>query len=192
MGTEIDEVVKFIFELGHLKNIKHEGWRCLNISNPSSVAAHSCRAAQIAFVLARMEGYPDPYEACAKTVFHDMAETRVGDLHKLAARYAVADEHRSARDSTNPLGELGKELYKAWEDVEEQNTTAGLIGKDADVLEVCFQAKTYVDLGVKDAYDWIKNSRPRLKTKSAKAICEALLTADSNEWWKGWKKIPKD
>ena len=42
------------------------------------------RAAQIAFVLAKLEGYENPFEICTLTVFHELEECRIGDLHKVA------------------------------------------------------------------------------------------------------------
>ncbi|MFB0965315.1 MAG: HD domain-containing protein [Patescibacteria group bacterium] len=51
----LKRITDFLFETFHLKNIKHEGWRFCGIPNPDSVAEHSLNAAQIGYVLAKME-----------------------------------------------------------------------------------------------------------------------------------------
>ncbi|MDI6721005.1 MAG: HD domain-containing protein [Candidatus Aenigmarchaeota archaeon] len=62
---ENKDVLNFIFEMGQLRRIKHEGWRIAGVENPESVADHALRAAQIGFFLARLEGYDNPYEVCS-------------------------------------------------------------------------------------------------------------------------------
>ena len=52
---ENKDILKFLFELGQLKKVEHEGWRLAGVENPETVTDHSLRAAQIAYVLARLE-----------------------------------------------------------------------------------------------------------------------------------------
>jgi putative hydrolase of HD superfamily len=49
------ELVRLIFETLHLKHVKHEGWRIIGVEHPDSVAEHSLCAAQIAYIIAKME-----------------------------------------------------------------------------------------------------------------------------------------
>ena len=79
-------IAKLLFEMQHLKQIKHEGWRLSGVQHPDSVAEHSLCAAQIAYVLAQMEG-ADALRVTSMLVWHDMAETRIGELHKIASHY---------------------------------------------------------------------------------------------------------
>ena len=51
----LQKITNLIFEGLHLKRIKHEGWRMCGIENPDSVAEHSLNAAQIGYILAKME-----------------------------------------------------------------------------------------------------------------------------------------
>lgn len=66
------DILNFIFELGQLKRIKHEGWRLIGVKFPESVADHCLRAAQIGYILAKMEKYENPFEVCSMVVFHDI------------------------------------------------------------------------------------------------------------------------
>ncbi|MBI5655102.1 HD domain-containing protein [Candidatus Uhrbacteria bacterium] len=186
---ETKNIIKFIFELGQQRRVSHEGWKLLGIRHPDNVAEHSLRAAQIGFALAVMEGYEKPEEVCAMLVFHDMAECRVGDLHKVAARYVKADELRAAQDQTSELGEFGEKILDLWKQVEEKSTLAGRIAKDADYLETAVSGKEYLEQGHTFAQDWITNVSNALKTDSAKRLIAELQQADSNEWWQGLKKL---
>ncbi len=185
-------IIKFIFELGQQRRVSHEGWKLLGIKHPDNVAEHSLRAAQIGYVLAVMEKYPNPEEVCSMLVFHDMAECRVGDLHKVAARYVEADELRAAEDQTRELGEFGEKILDLWKQVEEKTTTAGRIAKDADYLESAVSGKEYLEQGHAFAQDWINNVANAVKTESAKKLVAELQQTGSNEWWRGLKKLPKN
>ena len=182
------EIIDFFHELGLLKKIKREGWRIIGVDNPESVADHSLRTAQIAYVLAKMENHPYPEKVCALSVFHDMAECRVGDLHKIAQRYVNADEKDAAKGQTSQLGRIGKAVFSIWEEAEGKHTSAAIIAKDADLLEVAISAKEYSELGHKGTGDWIKNASKNLKTKSAKKLVKLLRLSSPNSWWKGLKK----
>jgi putative hydrolase of HD superfamily len=80
------EILKFFYEMGQLSRVKREGWRLLGMETPESIADHSLRAAQIGWVLAKLEGYKDPNEVAAMLVFHDIGETRMR-LPRFGSRY---------------------------------------------------------------------------------------------------------
>jgi len=183
------DLLKFIFELSQLRKIKHEGWRLVGIDNPESVADHSLRAAQIGFLLAELEGYENPLEMCSILVFHDIEECRVGDIHKIANRYIKVDEEAVVKEQTEKLDEMGKKVFELWKKSEEITTRAGIIAKDADLLEQAFTAKEFMEKGYTFAQDWINNVSKKLQTKSAKDILVLLKEVNSNDWWQGLKKI---
>jgi len=183
MGTK--EAVDFFFEMGHLKLIKHEGWRLVGVDSPDSVAEHSLRAAQIGFILARMEGYENPYEVCTMLVFHDCAESRVGDLHLIAKEYVKSDQEQAVNEQLAGLGESGKELQVLWKQVEERSSEAGRIARDADELEQALCAREYMLQGFHSAKSWLENIAEVLHTDSARALLSELEESDPHEWWKG-------
>lgn len=184
-----NKILNFFFELGQLRRIKHEGWRTIGINNPESVADHSLRAAQVGYILAKLENYINPAEVATMIIFHDIGECRVGDIHKIATRYIKVDEGQAVKDQTAPLEKLGKDIYNLWEDVEIQKTTAGKIAKDADLLEQAITAKEYIEKGNKFAQNWIDNISKKLITKTAKSLVKDLKKSSSNDWWQGIKKI---
>ena len=184
-------ILKFIFELGQLKRVKHEGWKLIGIDNPESVAEHSLRAAQIGFILAKLEKYENPFEVCSILVFHDVAECRIGDIHRVGNRYISVDEEKVVEEQTAKLENIGKEISEMYEQIERKNTKAGIIAKDADFLEMAFMAKEYLERGYGFAQDWIDNISKSVQTKSAVSLLKDLQKSNSNDWWQGLKKMKK-
>jgi len=191
---EIDsmkEIAKYLFEAGMLKRVKRSGWWAEKINNPESVADHALRTAMIAFILAKMEGMNngDADRLCTAAIFHDMHETRLLDHNKITARYISITKELELKVERDQVGKLPKEikqsLLRRFELTEEEQ----IILKDADYLECAFQAKEYLDVGYKGAASWIKSIKTRLTTKSAKKLLEQVEKMNSNEWWKGLKKI---
>ncbi|MBI2148647.1 HD domain-containing protein [Candidatus Woesearchaeota archaeon] len=188
---EDKDILNFIFELGQLRRVDHEGFKLIGVEHPETVAEHTLRAAQIGFILAKIENYNNPYEVCTMVVFHDIGECRIGDIHKVANRYVKADEELAVKEQLAKLGDLGSNIFSLWKQIENKGTVAGIIAKDADLLEQAVTAKEYLEKGYEFAQDWINNVNKRLKTKSAQKLILSLKEIHSNDWWQGLKKIPQ-
>ncbi len=188
----IKKIVNFIFELNQLKRQKQTGFQLLGIDNPESVAGHSLRAAQIGYILAYMEEGVNAERVASILIMHDNAETRVGDQHKVAARY-FSKKEAEEKAFSDQLDNLGKELKLKWQsyfkEYKKRNTKEGIIAKDADWLETAFQAKEYFDLGYKDAKNWIDNVEKAVETESAKKIVKEMKKVEFTDWWSGLKKM---
>lgn len=181
------EYAKFFFELGAMRFVPRSGWHLIGIKDPESIAEHTTRSAQIAFILAVLEGHKEPEKVATMVLFHDMGETRVGDINKVGARYVEKKEKEAVSDQLSPLPEISDKIILMWEDVEGRVTEAGNIAKDADSLECALTAKEYMEQGYGKASDWFERSTSRLQTESAKKIAEELKTTSPNDWWDGLK-----
>lgn len=185
----VKHLCRFIHELGHQRRVKHNGWKLALVDSPDSVAEHSLRAAQIAYILAHMEGYPNPCEAAAAMVFHDAHETRIGDLDKIARRYINADEERAAKEQLAPLGKIGEAILELWLKVENKTPPLGPICKDADYLECAFTGREYLAIGHTEAQDWIDNTAKAMRTESGKKLIAMMKQTSPTEWWHGLKNL---
>jgi putative hydrolase of HD superfamily len=183
------QITQFIFELGQLRRIKHEGYRLAGVGDVISVADHNLRTAQIAYFLAKAEGYENPYEVVTMAVFHDIGECRIGDIHKVANRYIQADEQGAVKDQCRPLEEMGEAIFSLWKQTEERSSIPGVIAKDADYLEQAFTAKEYLEKGYTKMAVWIQNSKKHLQTRAAQLLWEEMNAMESWEWWKNLKKL---
>jgi putative hydrolase of HD superfamily len=184
----MDHICEFLYEMGHLKRIQHEGWKFLGDKTPESVAEHSLRAAQLGFILATCEGYHNPEEVCAMLVFHDIGECRIGDIHKIAKAYIKANEEQAVHDQVRDMKDVGEKIFKLWAAVHHQTTTAGIIAKDADLLEMAMTAREYMEKGYKAAEEWIESITPKLKTTTAQDLLQHLRQCSPNQWWKQIKQ----
>lgn len=182
----------FFYELGMLRRVQREGWKFLGVTQPESVAEHSLRAAQIAYVLAILENHPSPETVCSMVVFHDIGECRIGDVQKVANRYVNADEKRAVHDQLKSLETIGDHIFELWNQIELQNTSTAIIAKDADLLELALTACEYKKEGFTDAKDWLVKTKKRLQTTSAKKLFNSFIETDPLSWWKGLKKLSRN
>jgi putative hydrolase of HD superfamily len=188
---DIKKIVNFIFELNQLKRQKHSGWFLAGVANPPSVAEHQLRAAQIGYILAELEGANAEKVACM-LLLHDNAEARTGDQNKVSARYFQKKdgEERAFQEQIDGLGAgIEKKWRQYFDEIENRSTKEGIIAKDADWLEMAFQAKEYLDLGHGAAIDWIDNVEKAVETKSAKEVIKVMKKTEFTDWWQGLKKM---
>ncbi|MBL7157817.1 MAG: HD domain-containing protein [Candidatus Omnitrophica bacterium] len=186
MGKKQDiKLLNFIAEAGALKRVERSGWAVLGIKNAETVAEHSFRCAVIGYIIARTEGV-SPYEVLLMTIFNDMHEARIGDLHKMSQRYIkfekAEDEAFDGQINSLPSG-IKKELHAMRKEYRKQNTKASVIARDADILECLIQAKEYHEHGFKHASKFMKKAPRFLRTKSAKRLWSLAKTNDLNKWW---------
>jgi len=166
----MDELVRFIHEVGSLKLVPRSGWLKLGFKLPESVAEHSFRTAVIAFILA-LKGGRSLDEACRAAVaalFHDMHEARTMDLHKIARNYVDIDAEKAWRDQ---LAQLGVDLD--FSDVES-------FVRDADKLELAFQAVEYAEINPQ-AMSFAENIV--LETEVGRQIYASLMERRDPRWW---------
>jgi len=185
------KVVNFIFELNQLKRQRHTGFQMAGVKNPDTVAEHVMRAAQIGYILAVMEGVNPEKVACMLLV-HDNAEARIGDQNKVSSRY-FSKHDGEAQAMVEQLKALDGEIEKKWNsyynEFEKRATKEGVVAKDADWLEVAFQAKEYLDLGYRSSIDWINNVERALETRSAKKLMKEMKRTEFSDWWQGLKHM---
>lgn len=188
----IKNITNFIFELNGLKRQVRTGFWHVGVKTPDTVAEHVARAAQIAYILAVMEGDANPEKTACIVLVHDNGEIRTGDQNKVSARYfSISDGESNAFNEQ--LKNLGEEIKEKWSgyfsEYEKRDTKEGIIAKDADWLEAAFQAKEYLDLGYRSAVDWINNIEKALETESAKKILKEMKKTEFSDWWQGLKKM---
>ena len=187
--VEINKIANFLYEAGNLKRVKRSGWWLINVENPENVADHSFRCAVIGYILAKLEKV-NTERVVSMCLFNDLHEARINDLHKVGHRYIdfKEAETKAHKEQTEPLGEIGQEIFSFHEEFQEQKTKESLVARDADLLEGLVQAREYLKIGYHDAQDWINNTTKLLVTKSAKHLAKELEKTDPNDWWRGLKK----
>jgi len=182
-SPDLREITRFIFELGQLREETRHGWLRIN-ETPESVAEHTQRAASLGYLLAHCEAFEDPNLVATMVLFHDMHEVRTGDADLVQKRYLQIDEQTAACEQSDGLGAAGETILQMWREVDECSTQAGIIAKDAEVLEMAFTARELVVRGNADAQKWIDSSFGRIKTDSGQELLAIVNGSDPREWWK--------
>ena len=185
MKKQDKKIIDFISEAGMLKRVKRSGWWVLGIKDAESVADHSYRCAVIGYALAKMEKV-FPYKVLVMTLFNDLQEARINDLHKMAQRYVdyQKGEDRAFKEQIQSLPkDMKDELSILHKEYRGQRNKESIIARDADILECLIQAKEYHQYGFKEADKFMKKAPQHLKTKSAKRLWSLAKTMNLNEWW---------
>jgi len=178
-------LMNLIAEAGMLKRVRRSGWWVLGIKDSETVADHSFRCAVIGYIIAKMEKVP-PYKVLLMTLFNDMHEARINDLHKMAQRYIKLQEaeDRAFKEQISNLPKSMKnELRGMHEEYRKQGSRESIIARDADILECLVQAKEYKEHGFKEAFRFMKKAPRFLRTKSAKRLWALAKKTNLNKWW---------
>lgn len=174
-------IANFLFEAGMLKRTPRTGFQFLG-SGAESVAEHIFRTVYIGYTLGKLEQSADSDKIIKMCLFHDLPESRTGDLNYVNKKYVKADEIKALNDlaDTLPFGEEMKSLimeYLSGESLEAR------LAHDADQLEMILALKEYKDLGNKYADEWLDFAVKRLKTATAKELAATIIETDSSMWW---------
>ena len=189
----MNDIAKYVYEIGQLKRVKRSGWWMAGISNPESVAEHSLRTAILGYILASLEGI-DPMKTAMICLFHDTAEARTNDFHRVSKRYITGylEEIAFAEQAERLPQDIAEKVVSFMNDYETRKSPEGDMAHDADLLECIFQAREYQVQGYPDVQDWIKNCYAGLRSKAAKSLADSCLHTEPNEWWQGLKADPKE
>ncbi|MER7771544.1 HD domain-containing protein [Kitasatospora sp. NPDC096140] len=183
MAEDLSPVARFLFEAGTLKHTKRTGWWMAGVRDPESVAEHSWRTSVVASIIARLEG-ADPARAAFLATWHDVAETRTGDVNYVGKKYATsADPEAVTADQVKGMPEvLASTVQDLIAEYEGKESPEAVCARDADKLECLIQGVEYLAQGYANAQRWIDNSRGRLTTKTAQDLADAILATDSLDW----------
>ncbi|GCE06118.1 HD domain-containing protein [Dictyobacter aurantiacus] len=186
---DMNNIAKYLYEIGQLKRVKRSGWWMAGITDPESVAEHTFRTAILGYVLASLDG-ADPAKTAMMCLFHDTGEARINDLHRVSKRYINVgrDEERAITEQVDRLPqEIAANILSFFDDYEGRRSPEGILARDADLLECIVQAREYQVQGYPDTQDWITNCYAGLQTDVAKNLAEACLHTEPKEWWQGLK-----
>lgn len=184
-------ITNFFFELGMLKRQKHTGFALAGVKNLDSLADHTCRAALIGYILADLEG-ADPFKTAVMILLHDVHECRIGDHHKVAARYldTTDAENKVFKEQLDLLPEsVADQWQKLFDEYDQRHTKEGIVAKDADWLETAISAREFLAQGYASCQKWIDNVRASLETDSAKKLLTEIQNTEPTDWWQGLKKM---
>ena len=171
-----------MFELNEQKRTPRNGWHRAGIKESESVAEHTAVCAQIAYVVAQMEG-ANAERAATMALFHDIREVREGDQDWVTRIYRPRDNQ--GKTLMAQIGDLpmAGDLAGIFEEMKVRETKEAIIVADADLLELALQARVYEQSGYWSARLFIDGMRDRLQTKSAKKLLVKIEQSNIEDWW---------
>lgn len=173
-------IASFLFELGLLNNFKRSGFDFLGTGS-QNISSHSFRTAVISYILAKLLD-ADISKAVIMALFHDIPESRTGDINYFQKNYVAKEESRAVKDIINGLP-LISELEQFIEEFNNKQTKEAIIVSDADTIELIITLKEELDKGNKQAELWINDAINRLKLEESKAIIKEAISVNSYDWW---------
>ena len=185
--------LNFFAEAGLLKHVKRSGWWVAGIKDPESVAEHSFRCAIMGYYIAHMEK-ADSHKVMMMTLFNDIHEARINDLHKMGHYYIdFKQAEREVFDHQMEKLDTGvrSELKNNRRELERQQTKESIVARDADILECLLQAKEYYDWGHEGAKKFFEKAPQYLRTKSAQKIWKKIKNWHSARWWEDIVKFER-
>lgn len=182
------DIWNYMHELWVLRE-KRAGQRCeYFFADRESIAEHSHRWATIAFILALMEWYENPYEACTMFTFHDTPEAVSWDKDLIQKQYVKVNIEGILEDQLWPLNKIWKEIRNLIERFEAKKDQCAKICADADKLELILSIKEQGHNWMSYHEAWVDWHWNFLQTESAKKLFEYLKDSSPRDWWN--KYIP--
>lgn len=174
-------IANFLFETGMLKRTPRTGFQFLG-SGAESVAEHIFRTVYIGYTLGHLVKNADTDKIVKMCLFHDLPESRTGDLNYVNKKYVEADEEKAIRDLTGTLP-FGDEMRRLIQEFIKGESLEARLACDADQLEMILALKEYKDLGNTYADEWLAFAFRRLKTDISRKLAQTILETDSSLWW---------
>ncbi|MGC9210214.1 MAG: HD domain-containing protein [Acidilobus sp.] len=127
------------------RSLARTGWmlRGVPASIAESVSSHSFAAALIALELAQRLGL-DPYRSAAIALVHDIAESRIGDIAKVAN---IDEAKRSAEATALDSLEVSAVIKGLVREYYDGNSDEALLARAADLAATLLVSRYYRRLG---------------------------------------------
>ncbi len=193
MDSDNVAIVRFGHETGLLKDIARAGWLLAGVRNGESVAEHSFRVGILAYCIAFQEG-ANPDHAATLGLFHDVPETRIGDVPSVGKHYVqTADPAKVIADQVlglpSTLAAHITALVVEHEGAKEPNATLeAKCSRDADKIECLLQAREYQREGYTQLEHWVTSMVDAVETVTGKRLATAALDVSPATWWEDFAR----
>jgi putative hydrolase of HD superfamily len=144
-----ESLLATLLELQILDRVPRSGWMLRGVAEPESVSEHAWHVVLLVWALGPRVPGLDLLRALELAIVHDLAEVRLGDLPRTAARYLPAGikhaaEQQALAELLAPLGGRGAELYAEYR--AKQSVEARFVGA-CDKLQLLLKVSLYEGWG---------------------------------------------
>lgn len=190
-----DRDLDLLFEIGSLRNVQR-GWRQHLGTDVANDLEHTVRVIYLALIIARGESVKNDELIMKMALTHDVAETRTSDHSYVQKVYVTSREDAAVHDTF--VGTRLEDFEQVVQAFERRDSIEAKIVKDADNLDLDIELRELAERGHTLPDKWRANRQKvrneKLYTQTAKALWDALQTADPAAWHlvaNKWVKIPE-
>lgn len=175
-----ETLLDLLLETQILDRVPRSGYFLRGVADPESIAEHSWHVAFLVWTLGAREPGLDLQRALGIALLHDLAEVRIGDLPRTAARYF--DEGAKARAEDNAMAEIlaplppqSRELYAEYRDA---SSAEARFVKACDKLQLMIKVMVYERWGAGGLAEfWLNPANfPETEFASVTELVSALQT----------------
>jgi putative hydrolase of HD superfamily len=140
-----ESLLDTLLELQILDRVPRSGWALRGVAEPESVSEHAFHVVFLVWALAPEVPGLDAARAVELAIVHDLAEVRIGDLPRTAARYLPEGAKHAAEEAAlaellSPLGDRGAALYREYH---ARGTAEARFVAACDKLQLMIKATLY-------------------------------------------------
>jgi putative hydrolase of HD superfamily len=152
-------LVEALLELEILDRVPRSGWMLRGVQDGESVSEHSWHVVTLVWALGPAVPGIDLLRALELAIVHDLAEVRIGDLPRTAARYLPAGAKHAGEEAAlaellAPLGERAVELYREYH---QRSTREARLVAACDKLQLMLKVTLYERWGAGGLAEFWRN-----------------------------------
>jgi len=182
MPADPSRWLDLLLQANVLKTTPRTGWYLRQVDLPENVAAHSWGTAVVALVLAEMSDVDlDRGRLLSMAVLHDLAESEVSDIPRMANTYLPEGAKEEAETKALSAILHGLPMAPNWtalmDDYKHERGPEASLVRDADRLEFLIQAWVYRESGGNRRLDEVREAYKgrQFTTPAAQLLAQSLL-----------------
>ncbi|XOB42600.1 MAG: HD domain-containing protein [Candidatus Nealsonbacteria bacterium] len=175
----INKITNFFFEIATLRRLTRSHRQMIQEVS-DNISDHSFRVAIIGMILASLE-LCNENKVLKMCLFHDVAETRIGDANFINKQYVDLHEEEAQKDQMKGLP-IANEILKVLQEYKQRKSKEAIVAKDADLLDQMVLQQEYFYKDEENRKIWQDHSEKNLKTASAKKLAKKIRQLNPFEW----------
>ena len=175
----LSKISNFFFELASMRRLVRAHSQLIHEAD-DNISDHSFRVAIIGMILAIMEKC-DENKVLKMCLFHDVAETRIGDANFINQQYSDPREEEARNDQMTDLP-IANEVLELLREFEQGESKEAIVAKDSDYLDQMILQREYFFKDPQNHEIWQNHTEAMLKSKSAKKLAQEIRKTNPFEW----------
>jgi len=175
----LNKIANFFFEIASMRRLVRAHSQLIQEAD-DNISDHSFRVAIIGMNLAKLEKC-DVNKVLKMCLFHDVAETRVGDANFINQQYLDLHEEEARKDQMAGLPIAG-EILELLQEFEQRESKEGIVAKDGDYLDQMILQREYFFRDSQNHEIWQNHTESMLKSESAKKLAQKIRRLNPFEW----------